>query len=149
MDESAATTGGFQGVHAVLVRARDLETVAAFYVGLGLRQHRRTENVIQLDAGGSLVEIGRLAAGYGEAPEPASRLQSPVVAVLRVADRAGVVAAGLGAGGRELETLHLPTGTLTYLADPEGNVVGIREALPELDESVPPEGAVEQKDAQA
>jgi catechol-2,3-dioxygenase len=122
----------FSGHHSLIIRARDLELLADFYERLGFRKIRRTENVVQLDAGGGgVLEIGRLAQEATPAPETTTRFTASVAGVFITNRLPEAIASALAAGGRKLETLPLPTAMVTFIADPEGNVIGLRQPAPE------------------
>jgi catechol 2,3-dioxygenase-like lactoylglutathione lyase family enzyme len=132
MADTSPADGAFSGTHAVIIRADDLERLAAFYQDLGFPLHRRTDNVVQLRSGdGSLLEIARIAPGVAPNGEVNTRIQARMSAVFHTEDLPGALERAEANGGRTLDTLYLPAAVLVYIADPEGNVVGLRQATPE------------------
>jgi hypothetical protein len=83
--------------------------------------------------GGGLLELARLDAGAPPPAEPTGRRQVNVAAVFLTTNLNQAIENALLAGGRKLETLPLPTAMVTYVADPEGNVIGFRQNAPEPD----------------
>ena len=125
------------GVHHVAIAVRDLEAVEAFYTGvLGLSILRRwpmtdemagekkRDRSVWLDLGaGAFLALERLAAELARAGAPAGRTHGYLMIALRItraarADwEARLTAAGVAVVDRTAYTL--------YVADPEGNRVGL------------------------
>ncbi len=126
------------GVHHVAIAVRDLEAVEPFYIRvLGLPVLRRwpmtgeatgdekRDRAVWLDLGaGAFLALERAAdAGVARAGAPADRAQGYLMIALRIsrAARADWEARLAGAG---VAVVHRTDHTL-YVADPEGNRVGL------------------------
>lgn len=113
----------------VIIRAEDILKVLAFYRDvLGMPVVSAVEGrLYQVDAGNIHIEI----AGGGKAkPAPTDRAQAAVTPVFAVKDCEAAVAAVTAAGATLVNApFSIATAKVAYVADPEGNVVGLREAL--------------------
>jgi glyoxylase I family protein len=132
MSESRHPAPG--GVHHVAIAARDLEALEAFYTGVlvlpilrrwPLAGDEKRDRSVWLDlGGGAFLALERAAdAEVTRAGPPAERAPGYLLIALRItpaarADwEARLAAAGVGVVHRTAHTL--------YLADPEGNRVGL------------------------
>jgi lactoylglutathione lyase len=118
-----------------VIYAKDVESVAAFYVRLGFEEHARLP---QPDGGPGFVGLRRAAAELAVVTEDSPRALAGVEPgpgprhelFVYVEDVDGTVAALRDAGARVVrEPVDMPWGErVGFVADPEGNLVSLAAA---------------------
>ena len=125
------------GIDHIVLRVRDADAMAAFYIGvLGCALERRRDDIglVQLRAGGSLIDLvpvdGKLGRQGGAAPGPEGRNLDHFC--LRVdpfegeAIRAYLAARGCESGEVAMRFGAQGEGPSIYVLDPEGNTVELK-----------------------
>lgn len=126
-----------KGLDHVVIRARDMEAMLAFYQGvLGCTVERTLEGIglHQLRAGAHMIDLidvaGELARPDGQVPAPAARNMDHFCLQLADWDEAAIrthlAAHGVAAGPTEKRYGAEGAGPSIYIEDPEGNVVELK-----------------------
>jgi catechol-2,3-dioxygenase len=120
-----------RGIGWIVLRSKDPERLARYYVALGFEEWARSPRIIGLKAGGGAVlEIGRLDAA---APDPATkttRTQVQHAAIIGTKQAKLVAERAKAAGAAFIETYNSGDIAIFYIADPDGNVIGFAEDGP-------------------
>lgn len=125
------------GIDHVVIRARDLDAMLAFYcevLGCTIERRRDDLGLIQLRAGSALIDLapvdGKLGAMGGAAPGVEGRNMDHLC--LRIADfevnavRAHLKAHGVKPGEEGLRYGSTGEAISIYLSDPDGNALELR-----------------------
>ncbi len=125
------------GIDHVVIRARDLDAMLAFYcevLGCTIERRRDDLGLIQLRAGNALIDLapvgGKLGAIGGAAPGVEGRNMDHLC--LRIADfevnavRAHLKAHGVEPGEEGLRYGSTGEAISIYLSDPDGNALELR-----------------------
>lgn len=125
------------GIDHVVIRARDLDAMLAFYcevLGCTVERRRDDLGLIQLRAGSALIDLvpvdGKLGAMGGAAPGVEGRNMDHLC--LRIADfevnavRAHLKAHGVEPGEEGLRYGSTGEAISIYLSDPDGNALELR-----------------------
>lgn len=125
------------GIDHVVIRARDLDAMLAFYcevLGCTIERRRDDLGLIQLRAGNALIDLvpvdGKLGAMGGAAPGVEGRNMDHLC--LRIADfevnavRAHLKAHGVEPGEEGLRYGSTGEAISIYLSDPDGNALELR-----------------------
>jgi catechol 2,3-dioxygenase-like lactoylglutathione lyase family enzyme len=128
-----------KGIDHVVVRARDLERLVAFYgdvLGCAVEWRRDDLGLVHMRAGASLIDLvaadGKLGRAGGAPPGAEARNMDHLC--LRVepfdekAIRRHLVAHGVEAGDLQMNYGAEGHGPSLYVSDPEGNVVELKGA---------------------
>jgi predicted enzyme related to lactoylglutathione lyase len=123
----------WQEVGWVRIRVADLPRAKAFYGDIiGLPVIAEPDGCVLLDLGDNTTL--ELAPGGAPRDPPARQMESLMTMILRVSEVAETVKAYKAAGVHFVhDMLTSPKGDWTYIADPEGNVIGVSTRNPPKD----------------
>jgi catechol 2,3-dioxygenase-like lactoylglutathione lyase family enzyme len=113
-------------LHGVMLFAAELEPMVAFYrdaVGFAPVAETRLDGWAEFDTGGAAFALHQIPRHIGVKPSPAPRESSSCKPILAVDDLAAARERLTAAGATILDR---PWGGWDF-ADPEGNVIGVRE----------------------
>lgn len=117
-----------RGIGWIVLRSKDPERLANYYMDLGFKEWARSPRIIGLKAGGGAVlEIGKLdMAAPDPAPKP-TRTQVQQAAIIGTRQAKQVAEQAKAAGAAFIETYISGGIAIYYIADPDGNVIGFAE----------------------
>jgi predicted enzyme related to lactoylglutathione lyase len=118
---------GFQDLSWIVRRVKDVSAMAAFYRdALGLKVIGKADGRALLDMGDATTL--ELAPGGRVSPPPQNRTQLQATIIFRVAAMQKLRQELIDRGGTVVHNLiQWDRGELSYVADPEGNLIGIEE----------------------